>query len=319
MTPPVQPPDLTHPTAPVPLPVQVARYRSRRCRSRRSPGNVSAGDPERGISLMKLQRVDAAGNSSELTFSPAVLYLPLEIVPGEEFNSVGIDPRTGSVLQNQAKVMKRERVDACGEVVDGWVVESTQTFSGCGPDRPAPHLPLHRRSPARRHHHQRGDPHRHRPGHHRRHPVPRPVEAGPAARPAPPAGGPEVTGARRAVLGWALSVMAIALYTQVLLPGAGGIGRGTPGAILFRGLVFGLVNALTAAGIILVYRTLRVINFAQTAIGAAGAILTFDFVQYTKVPFPIAFLLGPRRSRPSSAWSSTCRWCGASSRPPGSC
>src|SRR3712207_7518192 len=56
---------------------------------------------------------------------------------------------------------------------------------------------------------------------------------------------------------------------------------GTPTAVLFRGLVFGLINALTAAGIILVYRTLRVINFAQTAIGAAGAILTFNFVQYT--------------------------------------
>ena len=98
--------------------------------------------------------------------------------------------------------------------------------------------------------------------------------------------------ARRTVVGWALAAMVIALYTQILLPGAGGTGRGTPGAILFRGIVFGLVNALTAAGIILIYRTLRVINFAQTAIGAAGAILTFDFVQYTKVPFPIAFLLG---------------------------
>ena len=101
-----------------------------------------------------------------------------------------------------------------------------------------------------------------------------------------------MTAARRAALGWAVAVMVMALYTQVLLPGAGGAGRGTPAAILFRGVVYGLVNALTAAGIILVYRTLRVINFAQTAIGAAGAILTFDFVQYTKVPFPIAFLLG---------------------------
>ncbi len=26
--------------------------------------------------------------------------------------------------------MKRERVDACGEVVDGWLVQATQTFSG---------------------------------------------------------------------------------------------------------------------------------------------------------------------------------------------
>ncbi|HZI39455.1 MAG TPA: branched-chain amino acid ABC transporter permease, partial [Acidimicrobiia bacterium] len=98
--------------------------------------------------------------------------------------------------------------------------------------------------------------------------------------------------ARRAAVGWALAVMVIALYTQILLPGAGGAGWGTPGAILFRGLVFGLVNALTAAGIILIYRTLRVINFAQTAIGAAGAILCFNFVQYTAVPFPIAFVLG---------------------------
>ncbi|HYH48059.1 MAG TPA: ABC transporter permease [Acidimicrobiia bacterium] len=98
--------------------------------------------------------------------------------------------------------------------------------------------------------------------------------------------------ARRAMVGWALAMMVIALYTQILLPGAGGAGRGTPAAVLFRGVVFGLINALTAAGIILVYRTLRVINFAQTAIGAAGAILTFNFVQYTAVPFPIAFVLG---------------------------
>ena len=103
---------------------------------------------------------------------------------------------------------------------------------------------------------------------------------------------PQVSAARRAAVGWALCMMVVALYTQILLPGASGAGRGTPGAILFRGLVFGLVNALTAAGIILIYRTLRVINFAQTAIGAAGAILTFNFVQYTAVPFPIAFLLG---------------------------
>lgn len=96
----------------------------------------------------------------------------------------------------------------------------------------------------------------------------------------------------RSMVGCLLAMMVIALYTQILLPGAGGAGRGTPAAVLFRGVVFGLINALTAAGIILVYRTLRVINFAQTAIGAAGAILTFNFVQYTAVPFPIAFVLG---------------------------
>lgn len=67
---------------------------------------------------------------------------------------------------------------------------------------------------------------------------------------------------------------------------------GTPAAILFAGLVVGMVNALTATGIVLVYRTTRVINFAQTAIGAAGAALCFELIQLTPVPFPIAFVLG---------------------------
>jgi hypothetical protein len=135
VTPPVEPPDLTRPTSPVPLPITPPGSQPTLPKPP-LPSNVSAGDPERGISLVKLQRVDAAGNSSELTFSPGVLYLPLDIVPGEEFNAVGIDPRTGSVLQHQAKVIKRDRVDACGDVVDGWVVESTQSFTGPGQTAP---------------------------------------------------------------------------------------------------------------------------------------------------------------------------------------
>jgi hypothetical protein len=131
VTPPVEPPDLTRPTSPVPLPITPPGTQPTLPKPP-LPSNVSAGDPERGISLVKLQRVDAAGNSSELAFSPGVLYLPLDIVPGEEFKAVGIDPRTGSVLQHQARVIKRDRVDACGDVVDGWVVESTQTFTGAG-------------------------------------------------------------------------------------------------------------------------------------------------------------------------------------------
>ncbi|MGH9004753.1 MAG: hypothetical protein ACRDYV_16635, partial [Acidimicrobiia bacterium] len=90
------------------------------------------GDPERGISLMRIERVDAQGNSSVLNFTPAVLFLPLAIEPGESFESVGIDSRSGQVLQHQAQVVRRERVDACGEIVDGWVVEANQTFSGSG-------------------------------------------------------------------------------------------------------------------------------------------------------------------------------------------
>ncbi|MGH2760102.1 MAG: hypothetical protein ACRDKJ_11150, partial [Actinomycetota bacterium] len=54
--------------------------------------------------------------------------------------------------------------------------------------------------------------------------------------------------------------------TQLVLPGSDAPARGTPYAILFNGLVQGALSAFTAIGIVLVYRTSRVINFAQAAL-----------------------------------------------------
>jgi branched-chain amino acid transport system permease protein len=96
---------------------------------------------------------------------------------------------------------------------------------------------------------------------------------------------------RRIALRSAAIAAAVLVFTQFVLPGTGG-GRGTPAAILFAGAVHGLLTALTAAGIIVIYRTTRVVNFAQTAIGAAGAELTFQLLQLTKVPFVLAFPAG---------------------------
>jgi branched-chain amino acid transport system permease protein len=99
--------------------------------------------------------------------------------------------------------------------------------------------------------------------------------------------------ARAAVLTTA-GLAALLLVTEVLLPGPSGVaGRGTPAAILFSGLVLGSIAALTATGIVLLYRTIRIVNFAQTAIGSAGAAFVFETVRYVpKVPFPIVFLGG---------------------------
>lgn len=83
------------------------------------------------------------------------------------------------------------------------------------------------------------------------------------------------------------------LLTQFALPGSvGSEGRGTPAAILFTGFVLGMINSLIAAGMILIYRTSRVINFAQTAIGVLGATLVFDVVSLTDVPFVLVLPLG---------------------------
>lgn len=69
-------------------------------------------------------------------------------------------------------------------------------------------------------------------------------------------------------------------------------GFAIPAGVFFAGTVSGLVAGLTAAGIILVYRTTRVINFAHTAIGSAGALLTFELIQAVHAPFAVAVPLG---------------------------
>jgi branched-chain amino acid transport system permease protein len=75
------------------------------------------------------------------------------------------------------------------------------------------------------------------------------------------------------------------------MPGRGG-GRGTPAAVLFDGFVKGCAAAITTVGIVFVYRTMRIVNFAQVAMGVAGAILVFELSQFTSVPFPISLALG---------------------------
>jgi len=69
------------------------------------------------------------------------------------------------------------------------------------------------------------------------------------------------------------------------LPNSEG-GSGTPVAILFLALVVGLCNSLVAAGVVLVYRTSRIINFAQGTIGAAGGVFTYNLVVDDQTTFP---------------------------------
>lgn len=83
---------------------------------------------------------------------------------------------------------------------------------------------------------------------------------------------------------------AVLAITQLLLPGTGD--GGTPGAILFGGVVSGVLNALIAAGIVLIYRLSRVINFAQAALGATGGVFTYNFTVLNDWPFIFAFIAG---------------------------
>ena len=97
-----------------------------------TPAGVRTGDPDRGLALQKIERFDAKTGQLVATFapSPAVLLLPLPVLPGEQFQGVGVDPRSLQSLTYNGQVIRRQRVDACGDIVDGWFVKGTQTFSG---------------------------------------------------------------------------------------------------------------------------------------------------------------------------------------------
>ena len=79
--------------------------------------------------------------------------------------------------------------------------------------------------------------------------------------------------------------------TQLVLPGTGSE-NGTPLAILFQGLIAGLLTGLIAVGIVLIYRSTRIINFSQGALGAAGGVFTYNLAVLNKWPFLLAALGG---------------------------
>ncbi len=65
-----------------------------------------------------------------------------------------------------------------------------------------------------------------------------------------------------------------------------------PGPVILFGAITGMTYGILAVGLVLVYRSSRVINFAQGAIGALGASLLGVLVVKGHVPYWIAFLGG---------------------------
>src|SRR3954447_21403636 len=75
-----------------------------------------------------------------------------------------------------------------------------------------------------------------------------------------------------------------------------------PNGIFLQGLVLGALNGLLAMGLVLVYRTNRIINFAQGALGAFAATLAGWLVQRWGWPFYAAVLVALTAAVASSAF-----------------
>lgn len=96
---------------------------------------------------------------------------------------------------------------------------------------------------------------------------------------------------QRQAVGFAAPVVLLLLLTQFVFPGTPGGGRGTPAAILFEGLLLGLTIAVFASSVVLMYRTLRFVNFALGPIGITATTLCSYLLVFGNVPLPIALPL----------------------------
>ncbi len=81
-----------------------------------------------------------------------------------------------------------------------------------------------------------------------------------------------------------LPPLAIIALQQVLYP--------LPAGVLVRGVLVGSVTALIALGMALIYRSNRIVNFAQGDLGAAPAVLVFLLLSDWGWPYPLAVAAG---------------------------
>jgi len=93
--------------------------------------DVRAGGPERGIVIKGIDTYDTKGNVVA-SFHPSsgLLLLPLDVRQGEHFESVAIDSGKGDqTYQFSGEVKPRYRVDACGTIIDSWLVSGSMSIS----------------------------------------------------------------------------------------------------------------------------------------------------------------------------------------------
>lgn len=85
----------------------------------------------------------------------------------------------------------------------------------------------------------------------------------------------------------------IALGTLILWPVASAIlPDGAPIGVVLQGVVFGTVTALLAMGLILIYRSDSIVNFAYGSMGGVGAVLAVNLYLEAKIPYLLAAAIG---------------------------
>lgn len=95
-----------------------------------APDAPTVGEPDRGISITRIARYDSDGTQiADYNPSVPLLLLPLPVRVDEQFQSASTDPTTLQQITFEGTVQPVTRVDACGEVVEGWPVAGSMTIS----------------------------------------------------------------------------------------------------------------------------------------------------------------------------------------------
>ena len=89
---------------------------------------VETGEPNRGLVLLAERATDGNGaDQGSFNPSPPLLYLPLPVGAGSTWTSTGVDATSGETRRIDGAVYERASVDACGTMLDGWLVEISET------------------------------------------------------------------------------------------------------------------------------------------------------------------------------------------------
>lgn len=95
------------------------------------PSPPAIHEPDGGVVLTSIKTIDSSGGTIGTAFTPVtgILLLPLPVIPDDSWRSVAVDPKSGQTVTHNATVDRRQRIDACGDLVDGWHVTATQVVA----------------------------------------------------------------------------------------------------------------------------------------------------------------------------------------------
>ena len=104
----------------------------------------------------------------------------------------------------------------------------------------------------------------------------------------------------RTLVGRFAPAVIILVFTALVYP--------MPAGVAVQGLILGLLGAIIAVGMALIYRANRILNFAQGELGTAPTVLVVCLVVYAGWNYFLALsigLVGAMRSGPWSSWPSS--------------